>query len=966
MRAAPKIFFDKRDTLSNIKRRKNEISFDLSLYYYKLKIFKNKQVTSCMINKNKKNSINIKLITITLLTSTTFLILSAENAFSNSQCIYNSGDSNRTILYPVICNNSIGFAGLSAENVLDIQFGNSVTVNENNFGGINFNNSTGTFAGDVEAKTNGQSGVYFTSSSTGTFGGNVTANENDYNGIYFSNNSTGTFEKDVEANNNFNGIEFYINSTGTFNGNVTANENDFGIYFSNNSIGTFEKDVEATTNGQMGIVFSFSIGTFNGNVTANENSLHGINFSNSTGIFEKDVEVKNNGDIGIEFYNSTGTFNGSVTAVVNTNKDIYFIGSVGEFNGNVTADSFHITSASGTESELIFGDGIELTAPVTTENAYECSLEFLGGVTINKNIGSADKPLRNIVFNAGTQEKIVNFNDDIASEHMVLGSATYRPSNNVTLNITNDNNSVTELNNLTFDLGANTLKFGGGVTYINKEGDENGKVTINTMYDGSAIGHVEMVGENSSIDLTNSDGLVINITDAPNTPLPAKGETREVGLVVINEDGTLALSEEYTINNLNNESNNQLVEWTFNSGTGILSQKRVENSEEVIKDIINDSDQNNNIDNLPPETEEELENIAANEGSNSAREALERLTNTDAVAIATAPVTLATQDTTQVISNRASKASQLLQLADSISVSENGRISGVSSGEVINKYGVWTSPFYGENRKRSRNKQPGYKSTYYGGIIGIDSLINDYMALGIAFSYMHTNINHKDINKGDKTKVDSYIISGYGTYEITDKWFGQGVVTVAHSRVNNREIRKEFKGTSVASAKYNMVSWGGELLIGYNQKLKDNLVLTPFFGVEYNRLGEIKYQEKGTRSQNLIVRNEAKDRLDGIVGLKASGRYKAKIGKKEIVYIPEIHGNIRYGKLGEKSKLHAKLSENTMLSPRTAKRDRAIYHVGGSITSRHNGKWEYSLGYNLSMANKYLAHLGTLKLRLNF
>ena len=209
------------------------------------------------------------------------------------------------------------------------------------------------------------------------------------------------------------------------------------------------------------------------------------------------------------------------------------------------------------------------------------------------------------------------------------------------------------------------------------------------------------------------------------TPLPDKGQTRIVDMFVEN-GGTLTLNDQYTINNAN-----EFVVWSFNTSNGELSQKLVANPTEVLENVVNNPAQNQNINNLTDQTLTELFNVAANQGGAAASSAIERLTNSDSVAIASAPVNLAIQDATQVVSNRAESISQPFQLLTPIAVaSENAYISGVAAGgDEVNKYAAWTSPFYGISQQKSKNLQPGYKSAYYGGVLRFDNLINDRTAL---------------------------------------------------------------------------------------------------------------------------------------------------------------------------------------------------------------------------------------------
>ena len=253
-------------------------------------------------------------------------------------------------------------------------------------------------------------------------------------------------------------------------------------------------------------------------------------------------------------------------------------------------------------------------------------------------------------------------------------------------------------------------------------------------------------------------------------------------------------------------------------------------------------------------------------------------------------------------------------------------------------------------------------------LFGFDSLINDETALGLALSYIKTDIKHKDKNAGDKTKADSFIVSAYGTYEITKEWFVQSVATFGHSKIKNREIRTEFGATNIAAADYNATSWGAEILTGYNQKIRDNVMFTPLFGLEFNRANGINYKETGTNTQNLAINRGSTNQLEAILGARISAVHAMDIYQKYVTFLPEIHGNARYGLLNNKLDIDIRQDgvSGPSLVPRTAKQARMVYNVGGSITAKYNDQWEYAIGYDARLADKYVAHQGTLNLRLNF
>ncbi len=920
---------------------------------------------------------------------------------------------NSTMLFnaPVITNNNRR-SGIHS-NASPMTFKSSVTANENNRGldlfqskevifhdtfsasknnqGININRSKITFDGVVTSGNNTNEGIV-ANRSTLIFNKAVIVNKNDI-GIKDTIDSTIIANDIVMANENIsNGIDGNSHSDMTFNGVVTANQNgNYGIHLdystatfkaavttnknSGNGIAllhystaTFEDNVTVKQNNAYGINLDTSTATFNGAVVANENNGSGVHLVKGLTIkFNSSVTANENPGTGIYLRDGSATFEGDITANKNGQHGILFSNSTATFNGHVTADDILLDDQGN--KIITFGNGaadIQVSAPIITGTDGENNVTFNGsatGLTIAKAIGEDARWLQDVRFTSLNNDNSNNINlaADVYSREIRISDVTLTATDNITLTslgLAAAAESQMHLKKPILNLNDKTLTLAG----VTVHDDANADIIINTTFDGKNAGHIAMASADDSIDLTNSKNLVFNITEAPNTPLPLEGAPREVDMFVENGGALTLNGTDKTIIN----SGNQFVIWSFNSGSGVLTQTRKAKVVDILQNVVA-VEQNDNVDVIAnnPDLLEDILNIAANEGGDAATQAIERLTNSDAIAIATAPVNLAIQESTQVVSNRAETMSGSLQtFVQTDFADSNEYITGVSAGSEINKYGAWVSPVYGISKQGSRNNTPGYKSSFYGIVLGFDALINDKTALGVALSAINTDIKHKHQNAGDRTKADSYIFSGYGTYEISKEWFVQGVGSIGRSKIKNTEIRNEFGQTSIASASYNATSWGVEALTGYNQKIRDNLVFTPLFGFEFNRLNGIKYKETGTRSQNLSITRKGTSQLEAILGARLTAHHTL----SNITLVPEIHGNIRYGLLNKKLDVDIRQDgvAGASLVPRSAKQVKSVYNIGFGMNAKTNDKWEYAIGYDVRFANKYVSHQGTMKVRLNF
>ncbi|MDA9163882.1 hypothetical protein N9N97_03265, partial [Rickettsiaceae bacterium] len=604
-------------------------------------------------------------------------------------------------------------------------FNKAVIVNKNDIGIKDVIDSNITANDTVTANENISNGIDANRGSDMTFNGVVNANQNGNYGMHFD-NSKATFNAAVTTNNNTNnGIALLNNSTATFEDNVTVKQNDqYGINL-DTSTAIFNGAVVANENNGSGVhlVRGLTI-EFNSSVTANENPGSGIYLRDGSATFEGDITVNENTGSGIYLRNASATFGGDITANKNGGHGISFSDSTATFNGHVTADDILLDDQGN--KILTFGNGaadIQVSATIITNTDGENNVTFNGsttGLTIAEAIGEDNKWLKDVRFTSLTNDnsKNINLSANAYSRAIHISDVTLTATGDITLTspgVANGAGPQMHLNNAILTLQDKTLTLAG----VTVHDDLNANITINTTFDGKNAGHIAMASLDDSIDLTNSKNLIFNITDAPNTPLPSEGAPREVDMFVENGGALTLNGTDKTIIN----SDNQFVIWSFNSGNGVLTQTRKEEVVDVLQDVVN-NEQNNNVEIIAnnPNLLEDILNIAANEGGDAATQAIERLTNSDAVAIATAPVNLAIQESTQVVSNRAETISGSLQtFVQTDFADSNEYITGVSAGSDINKYGAWVRPIYGISKQGARNNAPGYKSSFYGIVLGFDA-----------------------------------------------------------------------------------------------------------------------------------------------------------------------------------------------------------------------------------------------------
>ncbi|CAF0761464.1 unnamed protein product [Didymodactylos carnosus] len=277
--------------------------------------------------------------------------------------------------------------------------------------------------------------------------------------------------------------------------------------------------------------------------------------------------------------------------------------------------------------------------------------------------------------------------------------------------------------------------------------------------------------------------------------------------------------------------------------------------------------------------------------------------------------------------------------------------------------GTWVMPIYSHaNQKQKHVSKPSYAVKTLGGIGGLDVALNNNLTLGAAISVINSEVKYKNLKVGDKMSTKTIMLSVYGAQKLTDQLFVEGVASYGSTQIGNRELRPFSFGEQIAKANYESIAYGGEVLMGYNAVFNNSVLLTPVAGMSYIKSRDDAYIETGTTFANKTVDACSISRTDGVVGTRVSTSMNI---QSNMIVIPEAHAMLSHYLGGKAGKFIAILQGAPQPFSRINDIVKTIYNLGVSISSKSNNI-EYGLGYDAHLANKYVAHQGSLKVRLNF
>ncbi|WP_375333689.1 autotransporter domain-containing protein [Candidatus Tisiphia endosymbiont of Xenochironomus xenolabis] len=692
--------------------------------------------------------------------------------------------------------------------------------------------------------------------------------------------------------------------------------------------------VLTTTSDSSKVIFESSGSVAYGNLGSDKFRLSDVTFdSDSTvkaDIYSKKITIKDN---------KTATFAGTeerailISGIPRLLKDF-------TYSTEIVSEEINVETAS---SKMKFGNATLVKAPIKD-----------GQVILADNVWFKEEVMSTtpVTFVPGKYvilEKNIAFSSIEASQAKLIILAEKQT-------ITGDLTAK----DLTIDLGTSQLKYAGNAKLV-------GELKLHSFYDSSksAGGNIE-IQSNGKLDLSQLDKLLVTIAGRTDVN-KISDDTKYILISSVYGNGISTLDpSKITLDSTSEQ--NRFVSWTINPNNLTLYAKDI--SKEVLEKEFADKPKEKKqfIKQLDKAAEADINCDAAKfrndlgcMDKNNAQLAMEKLLSSN-------ENLTSMKDGLESLKYVISEV--IFQVTHQITLrSENMQVP-VASGDDDNVilYGIWGSPFYSIADQKMRKGVSGYKSKSAGGIVGFDSLINDNLLIGTAYSQINTKMFHKDQKIGDKTSGNTNVFSIYGLYKFSANWFAEAIASYGITNVKNLEGRvlptdkRTVTTLGIAVAKYKSTSYSGQLLTGYSYQLSEKLTITPIIGLRYSQFIDAGHVETGTACQNLIVKNRLYNKFEGILGLRTA----TNIQLDQLLLIPELHGYINYEFKGKSPIIEARLGGmNEPLQTKSVKSAKIFFTVGTSLAAKHN-MMEYSVAYNANIANKYIGHQGSLKVKVNF
>jgi outer membrane autotransporter protein len=289
-----------------------------------------------------------------------------------------------------------------------------------------------------------------------------------------------------------------------------------------------------------------------------------------------------------------------------------------------------------------------------------------------------------------------------------------------------------------------------------------------------------------------------------------------------------------------------------------------------------------------------------------------------------------------------------------------GKATGLSAGSPPSTKAVWGQIFGSSSDQEQEDGVDGYNATTFGLALGGDGLISPEYRVGLALSYGHSNVDSTGASTGNKTDIDSFQLTAYGSLEDNSPWLVDGAATFA---LNKYENTRDITFASVqAKGEFDGYQAGARLNVGY-EIVNNGFNLVPKALAQYTYLHQQSYTETGAGALNLKVDADNIHSFTTGLGLSVN---KVFVGTTWTTK-PELSAMWLYDWADTRIESTAAFaSDGGKFLTNGADRARNSGKVGVGLNLENNDGLALFAGYEGEFRDNYLSHNGRVQARINF
>jgi outer membrane autotransporter protein len=261
----------------------------------------------------------------------------------------------------------------------------------------------------------------------------------------------------------------------------------------------------------------------------------------------------------------------------------------------------------------------------------------------------------------------------------------------------------------------------------------------------------------------------------------------------------------------------------------------------------------------------------------------------------------------------------------------------------------------------------GFDADTYGAVLGMDFRLSPQFLLGVAGSYIDSEM---DFDDGDSGDIRRWSIGAYASAQF-DALYLDGSVTYGKDRYKvDRTIivggagDPTYSGTDSLSSRYKGDVWIAHAETGFNWDLGETAKLQPFAGLNYTSVDHDGFTETGGGDLALVSTDGTGKSLQSRLGARLSGQW----GSGDTVWIPELRAEWRHEFKDNPAWIQSSFTGLPGQPFTTVGSDVGddIAVVGAGITAQFQGGWGLYFDYEGQFASGYDSHTAQGGVRVKF
>ncbi len=295
-----------------------------------------------------------------------------------------------------------------------------------------------------------------------------------------------------------------------------------------------------------------------------------------------------------------------------------------------------------------------------------------------------------------------------------------------------------------------------------------------------------------------------------------------------------------------------------------------------------------------------------------------------------------------------------------------GSGSGVSSGDLTDNLQVWTQAFGQKIDQDPRGDVAGFKAITRGVTFGVDTeAFHENATIGAAFSYANTDVSSESTN-ATRTDIDSYNISLYGDYDITNSAYLVGDIGYTYGDTEAQRFNVGGVAGLNAQSDYGSHQFEARLIAAsdYNIKILSDIRVTPKIEAHYIRFQNEDIDETGAGGAGLSIDSEALNILDLGVGLDIRKDFTDDTGG---ILSPEISVGYSYDVIGDPIETTSRFQAGgPSFTSEGADPDQNTFNLGLGLGYTSAENVELTLSYDYENKDEFHSHSGFIRMAAPF